>query len=60
MIGENYKCDGQMSMTDITGKLKQGECNHGFILMRTKKLKYYKCVKCGKRCRYGKKMFGVR
>ena len=69
MIGDNYKCDGQMEIHEILvdcpkpnavlEKIKMGGCNHDFVLLRTKRTKYYKCVKCGKRCRYGKGMSGI-
>lgn len=56
MIGENYKCDGQLTIPCVSGKrpmmdIKPGECNCEFVLIRTKRAKYYKCVKCGKRCK---------
>lgn len=56
MIGADYKCDGQMTISDVLGErpvmeIKPGECNHEYVLLRTKRAKYYKCVKCGKRCR---------
>lgn len=47
MIGENYKCDGQMDISEFLP-----ECSHEYILLRTKRAKYYKCAKCGKRLRY--------
>ena len=56
MIGDNYECDGQMSIADVLGvhpeEIKPGECMHQFVLLRTKRAKYYKCVKCGKRHRH--------
>lgn len=64
MIGEHYECDGQMSISDVLGEhpeaIKPRECMHQFVLLRTKRAKYYKCMKCGKRCRYGKGMFALR
>lgn len=70
MIGDNYECDGQMEIHEILidcpkpnavlGEIKMGGCNHDFVLLRTKRAKYYKCVKCGKRCRHGKGMSGMR
>lgn len=60
MIGDNYECDGQMNISDVLGEhpeeIKPGECMHQFVLSRTRRTKYYKCVKCGKRCRHGKGM----
>ena len=66
MIGDNYECDGQMEIHEILidgpkpnavlGEIKMGGCNHDFVLLRTKRAKYYKCVKCGKRCRYAKRL----
>ena len=56
MIGENYKCDGQMKIPDIL----PDECDHEYVLLRTKRTKYYKCVKCGKRYRYEKEMWILR
>ena len=71
MIGEHYECDGQMEIHEILidcpkpnavlGEIKMGGCNHDFVLLRTKRTRYYKCVKCGKRARHnGKKLFGMR
>lgn len=48
MIGENYKCNGQMDISEFLDKEK---CNHEYVQLRTKRTKYYKCVKCGKRLR---------
>lgn len=59
MIGENYECDGQMNISDVFGTqpvedIKPGECKHEFLPLRTKRTKYHKCVKCGKRLKRGK------
>ena len=70
MIGEHYECDGQIDITEIigehpkpnavVGEIKLGDCKHECVLLRTKRAKYCKCVKCGKRFRYDKGMFGMR
>lgn len=66
MIGEHYECDGQMEIHEILidcpkpnavlGEIKPGECNHEYVLLSNGRRKYYKCVKCGKRCRYAKRL----
>ena len=69
MIGDNYECDGQMEIheilidcpkpTAVLGEIKLGECDHKCVALRTKRTKYYKCVKCGKRFRYDKGLSGM-
>lgn len=54
MIGENYECDNQMDISEFMD-LVPGECIHSFIEIRTKRSKYCKCVKCGKRINSKKK-----
>lgn len=58
MIGDKYECDNQMEISefiDNVEELRVGGCQHSFLPVRTKRARYCKCVKCGKRINAKKK-----